>query len=194
MAVLPKNAPGSATVSFDDQIANVLEKPGEITRVGDMALRGCAKPTNAADLGFLGWPVSHMFWFAQMFVKPIQQATDFLHLPQVMKVGLVIPNVKCSAEDALVAPRIRIRDGRFKSDIHGEYLRETQTFLRKFRTEFRRADCVVQFRSVFSQWCVRRKTYQTRGSILVWKIGISKRYLDQLSYLKRFVLRMETTS
>lgn len=194
VAILPQNTPGALAALLDDQIAEVFEKPREIARIGDMAIRRRAKPANSADFRFLTVPVVHKFWRGQIQVEPVEQAADFTHLPEAAQIGTFIPDVEGRGKDTLVTPSIRIGDGRFKSYIHEVYLRKPQTLLRNLLTEFGCADRVRRVRSVFSQWCVRRKTYQSRWFMMRNNFTAADISSSQHMRLKRFVPIMETVS
>ena len=190
--VRPQNATGSGGAPFGYRQGNVIQQPRKIPRLRNTPTCGGAKPAHTAELGLPLRPILQALWGVQMGVKPIKHAPHFMHLPQIPQVRAVIPNIESGAENALVTSCVRIPDVRFKSDIHVEHLRRAQTFLRRLKTNFGRAEHAMRFRSGFSRWSLRRKTYQPQVNGQMSAGSMSKARLEKPGVWKHFVERMET--
>lgn len=167
VSVLPQDTARITGALLRDRMTNVSQKPSHVAGLGNDAIGCGAKPEYAAGLGFSECAVLCAFWRIKIEVKPIQNATHFLNLPQIPKVRLIIPNIEGDTENPLVASGRSLPDVGFKSDVHVRILRGAQTFLRDIKTELGWTEPAARFRSNFSRWSLRRKTYQSQDIGLV---------------------------
>lgn len=194
MGIFPQETSRVARVPFRDRISKVFEKPGQVAPPGNEHAGSCAKPADTIDLSLLARTVRHAHRCVKMIVEPIQHAAHLLDLPKVLQVITVIPNVKGRTKDAVVATGFMVPNAGLKSDIHVDFLRVTQTFLRKRKMEFNSAERADVFSSEFNQLLLQRKTYQSHGGCSALPANTAKYLPGKPGQSKHHVQRMETVA